>query len=50
MAELIYFAMASLDGYIEDTDGGFGWAAPTPEVHAFANDLLRPAGTLLYTF
>lgn len=29
----------SLDGYIEDREGSFDWAAPDCEVHAFANDL-----------
>jgi dihydrofolate reductase len=48
MAKLIYGAITSLDGYIEDVDGNFGWAAPDEEVHAFVNDLEREAGTYLY--
>jgi dihydrofolate reductase len=48
MAKLIYTAIASLDGYVEDEQGGFGWAAPDEEVHAFVNDLERPVGTYLY--
>ncbi len=48
MAQLIYFTIASLDGYIEDEDGKFDWAEPTEEVHAFVNDLMRPVGTYLY--
>ena len=47
MAKLIYAAIASLDGYIEDPQGKFGWAAPDDEVHAFVNDLERPIGTYL---
>ncbi len=47
-ARLIYTAMASVDGYIEDTQGKFHWAAPDEEVHQFVNDLLRPVGTYLY--
>jgi dihydrofolate reductase len=47
MAELIYTALASLDGYIEDTGGRFDWAQPDAEVHAFVNDLERPVGTQL---
>src|SRR5215211_3566559 len=39
--------IASLDGYIEDTDGKFDWAEPDAEVHAFINDLERPVGTYL---
>lgn len=27
-------ALASIDGYIEDEAGEFGWAAPGGEVHA----------------
>lgn len=48
MGQLIYSAIASLDGYIEDHTGNFDWAAPDEEVHAFVNDLLRPVGTYLY--
>jgi dihydrofolate reductase len=45
---LIYSAIASLDGYIEDAHGKFDWAAPDEEVHAFINELERPVGTYLY--
>lgn len=48
MARLIYSAIMSLDGYIEDDQGRFDWAAPDDEVHAFVNDLERPIGTYLY--
>ena len=48
MAGLIYLALASLDGYIEDEQGKFDWAEPSEEVHAFVNDLERPIGTHLY--
>jgi dihydrofolate reductase len=48
MAKLIYGAITSLDGYINDETGGFEWAEPDEEVHAFANDLERPIGTHLY--
>lgn len=48
MANLIYFAIASLDGYIEDTDGNFDWAMPSDEVHSYINNLVRAAGTYLY--
>jgi dihydrofolate reductase len=47
MAELIYTALASLDGYVEDEGGRFDWAQPDEEVHAFVNDLERPVGTQL---
>ena len=48
MARLIYAALASLDGYVEDERGGFDWAEPDEEVHGFVNDLERTIGTLLY--
>ena len=48
MAKLIYTAIASLDGYIEDKKGNFGWGEPDDEVFAFINDLERPIGTYLY--
>lgn len=48
MAKLIYSAIMSLDGYIEDDEGKFDWAAPDDEVHGFINDLMRPVGTHLY--
>jgi dihydrofolate reductase len=48
MAKLIYSAIASLDGYIEDQTGNFDWAAPDEEVHRFVNDRERPIGTYLY--
>jgi dihydrofolate reductase len=48
MAELIYSAITSLDGYVADENGNFDWAAPDEEVHRFVNDLERPIGTYLY--
>jgi dihydrofolate reductase len=48
VAKLIYSAIASLDGYLADEEGNFDWAVPDEEVHAFINDLERPAGAYLY--
>jgi len=48
MGRLQYSVICSLDGYVADADGGYDWAAPDPEVHAFVNDLERPIGTYLY--
>ncbi|MGN6330845.1 MAG: dihydrofolate reductase family protein [Motilibacteraceae bacterium] len=48
MARLVYTAICSVDGYVEDAAGGFGWAAPDEEVHGFVNDLERPVSTYLY--
>jgi dihydrofolate reductase len=48
MARLVYSAIASLDGYVADSEGKFDWAAPDAEVHQAVNDLERDAGTYLY--
>lgn len=48
MAKLIYSAIGSLDGCVEDAEGKFEWAAPDDEVLEFVNDLERPVGTYLY--
>jgi dihydrofolate reductase len=48
MARLVYSAIASLDGYIEDRDGSFGWAMPDAELHAYVNEMERAVGTHLY--
>jgi dihydrofolate reductase len=48
MGRLIYSAITSLDGYINDAAGKFDWAAPDEEVHAFVNEQERPVGTYLY--
>src|SRR5487761_2123859 len=47
MAKLIYVANVSLDGYVEDANGGFDWTAPSDEVFSFITDLVRPVGTYL---
>jgi hypothetical protein len=46
--QLIYAAIASLDGYLEDEEGRSDWGMPDEDVHAFVNDLERPIGTYLY--
>ena len=48
MGKLIYAAIASVDGFVEDEEGRFDWSTPDDEVHAFVNDLERPIGTYLY--
>jgi hypothetical protein len=47
MGKLIY-AIASLDGYVEDEDGNFDWSTPDEEVIYFINDLERTIGTYFY--
>jgi dihydrofolate reductase len=49
MAKLIYGMITSLDGYIEDEHGGFGWGAPEDDrVHSYINELASSVGTYLY--
>jgi len=48
VAKLIYSAITSLDGYVEDREGKFDWAAPDEELHAVVNELERPIATYLY--
>ena len=48
MGRLVYTTICSLDGYTADAAGGFDWAMPDEEEHAFVNDLERPLGTYLY--
>jgi hypothetical protein len=45
MAKLIYIAITSLDGYVEDEGGRFDWAVPDEEVHTFVNDLWEAANS-----
>ena len=42
---LTYTALCSLDGYIEDPDGDFMWAAPDAEIHGFINSSGFPEPT-----
>jgi dihydrofolate reductase len=48
MAKLIYSAITSADGYVEDATGAFDWGAPEEELSRFINELERPVGTYLY--
>jgi dihydrofolate reductase len=48
MVNLVYSAITSFDGYVEDERGSFDWGALDDEVHAFVNDIERAAGTHLY--
>jgi dihydrofolate reductase len=45
---LSYGVLCSLDGYVEDATGGFDWAVPDDEVHAFVNEQERAVSTYLY--
>lgn len=48
MANLIYVANTSLDGYTEDKDGKFDWTEPSEEYFRFINNLVRAMHTHLY--
>jgi dihydrofolate reductase len=48
VAKLVYIANTSLDGYVEDPDGGFDWGAPDEEYFGFINEVQRSVGTYLY--
>jgi dihydrofolate reductase len=48
MAKLIYWANTSLDGFINDEDGRYGFTEPDEEVFRFITDFERPIGTYLY--
>lgn len=48
MAKLIYSMIQSLDGYVEDAHGKFGWGAPDDDVFSYITQLASPLGTYLY--
>jgi dihydrofolate reductase len=48
MANLIYVANTSLDGYTEDKDGKFDWTEPSEEYFRFITNLVRVMRTHLY--
>ncbi|MBC7462144.1 MAG: dihydrofolate reductase family protein [Thermoleophilia bacterium] len=47
MARLVYSAITSLDGYVNDREGSFDWCMPDEQVHAAVNDLTRTIDTYL---
>ena len=48
MANLIYIANTSLDGYTEDKDGKYDWTVPSDEYFRFITNILRSTHTHLY--
>ncbi len=48
MGRLLYHANSSLDGYVNDEQGGLEWGAPSPEVLGAINDQERTIGAYLY--
>src|SRR5512147_451192 len=48
MANLIYVANTSLDGFTEDKNGKFDWTKPSEEYFRFITNLVRATRTHLY--
>ena len=48
MANLIYVANTSLDGYTEDKDGRFDWTEPSDDYFKFITNIVRATRTHLY--
>jgi dihydrofolate reductase len=48
LANLIYVANTSLDGYTEDKDGKFDWTEPSEEYFRFITNFVRATRTHLY--
>ncbi len=48
MGSLIYAALCSLDGYVEDSQGDFSWAQPREDLHRFINHLDSKIDMLLF--
>lgn len=47
MSKLIYSMSVSVDGFIADRDGGFGWGAPSEEQFRFHLEQVRELGVQL---
>ncbi|MFF5260371.1 dihydrofolate reductase family protein [Actinomadura viridis] len=48
MGKVIYWMNASIDGYIEDRDGGMDFGNPDEDFHQAANDHVRRIGAFLF--
>ena len=48
MRKLIYFTMASLDGYMDTPDHNLDWVIVDEELHRYINNLERTIGAYLY--
>ena len=48
MGRLVYVGIGSLDGYVADVHGDFGWSQPDEEVHSFINVRTRDVSAELY--
>lgn len=48
MGILVYSMSVSLDGFVEDTSGDFGFTEPETEVHRLSNDQTRDTSTFVF--
>ncbi|GAA2319036.1 dihydrofolate reductase family protein [Nonomuraea roseoviolacea subsp. roseoviolacea] len=48
MGTVIYWMNTSIDGYIEDADGGMDFMDPADDFHQAANDHVRPTAAFLF--
>ena len=48
MGKLVYWMNASIDGYIENSDGRLDFMEPPEDFHEAANDLMRRTAALLF--
>ncbi len=48
MGKVVYLMNVSLDGFVEDRAGKFGWTRPDEEIHRFHNEVARQMGAFLY--
>ncbi|GII94423.1 dihydrofolate reductase family protein [Sinosporangium siamense] len=48
MGKIVYSMHVSLDGYIEDAEGGIGFSVPADDVHQAANEQTEAAAVLLF--
>jgi dihydrofolate reductase len=48
MRKVIFDMSVSVDGFVEDAGGDFGWADPDTELHQHFNDRESPIDTYLY--
>lgn len=48
MGRVVYSLGVSLDGYMEDASGGFGWSEPPEDVHRIANERAKETSAFLY--
>jgi dihydrofolate reductase len=48
MGKVLYSMQLSLDGYVEDAEGGFDFATPAEDVHRAANEQAREASAFLF--